>query len=989
MPEYDGSTPNTSYSMNLPKHIILGIWGMLLPALSTGQNVLYEQFTTADGLPSMTTYEMVQDSNGILWIGTEDGLVSYDGVEFTTYTHPELKDNDIISLALNRKGHILFLNLSNQLGRVSNDSIEILFEVEGRIVVVQSSTKADYVYTKGTTGNIYHAILYQVENDSLHTICGLLKQIPQRELIIEEKIYYNTAHPINRLYYILKNDSLVFLKHEENLSCNKEYFLDFSFDEKNTDILHTNYAKLEDKYIGLLSTAQAFYLDPWIVKNYASSTLERVVSFGSDFYIISKKSLEYFNGDSRLLTTLINNKVINTVFEDRERSLWVSTRGNGLLRIKSKELQIKSFSDKSEIITSIHSTKNHIFCIWGDLIEAYNQNFKKELRVDFETEKSSAAFANENDLYALNKGKVYQINADKNKTNNNELNILIANAIVLKDSIMHIATMSSIHHLLNQSFPRGLELKHLGNEKNIALQNIKCMIYAKSNDILLAGSPNGLFELKSDFSYSSYGTDLKDTHVIDIEEAVDSTIWVASKNNGIYHLKNKKVIFHYNTESGLISNSINDIEVQNEFVYVASKRGITQINSITGDLVNKNSTNGLPQDNVTNLCIFQDSIWMTLHNDLVSVAPTFFNNRNIPPIIYLKAIEMNDKTINFVDNMIFSHDENNINIYFKNISLSSENKYIEYKVANLENSWVRSTEATIRLPSLQPGKYIIEARGVNNVGVKSEILTVPFTIKSPWYNTLWAKILILIGLVSLSFVIILYRSRRIRKQEAVKRDYLNQINAVKDKALQLQMNPHFIFNSLNAIQGFIGTADEEKALNYLARFARLIRLIFEYSKGDSISLEEELEFIKLYLDLEKLRFKDKVDINLSIDPKLVDLKDMVRVPSLLIQPIIENSFKHGLFHKKGKGLLFVNYTMESDKLKVTIEDNGIGRAASKNITAYNNEKQTSSGIKNTEERIQLLNHGQASDKSKIMIEDLFDKNGQARGTRTTIQLPLS
>ena len=119
------------------------------------------------------------------------------------------------------------------------------------------------------------------------------------------------------------------------------------------------------------------------------------------------------------------------------------------------------------------------------------------------------------------------------------------------------------------------------------------------------------------------------------------------------------------------------------------------------------------------------------------------------------------------------------------------------------------------------------------------------------------------------------------KKQKRERDFINQVNELKPQALRSQMNPHFIFNALNAIQKFLANNDSEQAMNYLSRFGKLIRLIFEYSQKEKISLEEELEFLNLYLSLEKLRFMDRVDIQMVITPELLDISDEINIPSFI------------------------------------------------------------------------------------------------------------
>src|SRR5690606_8791202 len=186
-------------------------------------------------------------------------------------------------------------------------------------------------------------------------------------------------------------------------------------------------------------------------------------------------------------------------------------------------------------------------------------------------------------------------------------------------------------------------------------------------------------------------------------------------------------------------------------------------------------------------------------------------------------------------------------------------------------------------------------------------------------------------------------------------DFNKRLVEVKSQALQTQMNPHFIFNALNAIQQYLTDFDQEKAMSYLAKFARLIRLILEQSKKKTISLESELELLNLYLMLEKLRFKENVEVYLNLPDDIEKEKSEIYLPPLLIQPIIENAFKHGLFHKEGKGRLDITFSKSGKYLKCTIEDNGVGRAATLEKNKWRKKgEHKSSGLDTTTERLQLL-----------------------------------
>ena len=262
--------------------------------------------------------------------------------------------------------------------------------------------------------------------------------------------------------------------------------------------------------------------------------------------------------------------------------------------------------------------------------------------------------------------------------------------------------------------------------------------------------------------------------------------------------------------------------------------------------------------------------------------------------------------------------------------------------------------------------------------------TVKFEILPPFWQTWWFRIGAISFLIASIWVILNTRFKRIQERENERQAFQKKVNNLRMAALQTQMNPHFIFNALNAIQQFLTTNDQENAMIYLARFARLIRTIFEQSKKKEITLEEELDLLKLYLDLEKLRFKDKVSINLEVDKQLEEVLEDWKLPPLLIQPIVENAFKHGLMHKKSGGILNIKFISQNDLLKCIIEDNGIGRKKAKEINNWRPKNHQSSGIKSTQERLEILarTKNRTSDTFKNFdIIDLYDSNKNPLGTR--------
>ncbi len=195
------------------------------------------------------------------------------------------------------------------------------------------------------------------------------------------------------------------------------------------------------------------------------------------------------------------------------------------------------------------------------------------------------------------------------------------------------------------------------------------------------------------------------------------------------------------------------------------------------------------------------------------------------------------------------------------------------------------------------------------------------------------------------------------------------------------MNPHFIFNALNSVNQFISQNDERTANKFLSEFSRLMRLVLENSQQDFIPLAKEEEILSLYVKLEHYRFRDKFDYTIRVDDELN--KETIELPPMLIQPYIENAVWHGLRYKESKGNLDVHIRKDATGLKVEITDNGIGRKKSTELKTENQKKHNSTGLKNIQDRLNILNTVYKTN-YRVQIEDLPADSG----TRVTISLPI-
>lgn len=245
------------------------------------------------------------------------------------------------------------------------------------------------------------------------------------------------------------------------------------------------------------------------------------------------------------------------------------------------------------------------------------------------------------------------------------------------------------------------------------------------------------------------------------------------------------------------------------------------------------------------------------------------------------------------------------------------------------------------------------------------------------YGIVVATIVIFLLTIGIALVVVLARKQHVTHELKVSKMELASLRA--------QMNPHFIFNCLKSIKVLTEQNNAEEASLYLSKFSRLMRNILEQSRDEESILAKEIETLRLYLEMESLRVKGQMIWTIEIQDGL-DI-DFIRIPSLLVQPYVENSIWHGIMHLEGQGRLNIRFTMEpsTDVLVIEVTDNGIGREKSVQINASKMNKPQSLATRINQERIELLNYKTGSNAS-VSIIDLTDENHKACGTKVTIRL---
>jgi LytS/YehU family sensor histidine kinase len=311
----------------------------------------------------------------------------------------------------------------------------------------------------------------------------------------------------------------------------------------------------------------------------------------------------------------------------------------------------------------------------------------------------------------------------------------------------------------------------------------------------------------------------------------------------------------------------------------------------------------------------------------------------------------------------------------------------------LNSNWLTLEKGIdfVRYSSLPAGNYIFLVKAINANGVSSSPISIAVEVQAPFWQKWWFYVLLIAGVIALSWMYFKVRIQRLEKEKQValeKAEMDKELVFSQLENLRSQMNPHFIFNALNSIQEYIVTNEKETASAFLVKFSRLIRIYLEHSRLSEVQLDEEQKALQLYLELEKDRFEDTLNYTIHVS-KEVEVRN-IKIPSLFIQPYIENALKHGLLHKKDNRKLAVIFELDSNKemLICTIEDNGIGRTASGKLNISRAHFHKSFATTANQKRVELINKTKKN-KTTVSIEDLYDVDENAIGTRVVISIPVS
>lgn len=530
---------------------------------------------------------------------------------------------------------------------------------------------------------------------------------------------------------------------------------------------------------------------------------------------------------------------------------------------------------------------------------------------------------------------------------NKNASSLTRQSITIAPRLLHIDRIPNGYFGTNDFGEIFIIPKDLASQKRMSAKGTILFSTYDNGNYIVALEGDGIY------SYSSKYKTL--TKIIDDDNfhyytKGNNGFWVANEHYiaKIIHKGEKYIIGHkYLNLNRLLYNEVYNINENDNATFLVGDHGVVQ----------------LPDNNFT----YYDTNFI---NSAYLSSITIGQNSSY----YFDKI---DSTISFP----FSHENIAFQLTCNSISFLGNVQY-EYYIENENSEWVISKDGAINYPALSPGSYTMHIRAkADHLSLYTKEKVFVINIIPKWWQSLVFKLALATIILILLGYLIQLRIAKIKKREKKQTELDKKISELELNALQSQMNPHFIFNSLTSIQSFINSNKRDDANNLLHKFSLLVRMYLDFSRSKLITLDQEIKSLQIYTDIEQMRFGNKFKIAFEVrNPREKNLNDLL-IPPMLIQPLVENAINHGLYHlKSNNGVLRLYFLINNNEIQIVIDDNGIGRANAKKLR---NKLFPSIGNQLISDRIEILN---ASGRADIQMEiiDKQSKEGLPEGTRVIL-----
>ena len=1001
------------FSMISPARMLLLF--MLLSSSNYAQQFHFRNYSLSEGLAQSQVYALCQSKNGTIWMGTRGGgLSAFDGIRFSNFTTQDgLSDNYILSLAEDANGK-LWIGTNNGICFYNGRKFEtVALPDSGTIVIECMLLQSAAGMLIGTQKGIYR------------------KRGGKFEPYKHDNNYLNKD--ISCLYNDHRNR--IWVGNEKGISCiNGNAITHYGIQEGmpgesvrciTEDAGGTIWVGTYGQGIawitarGIRKITSAKVLPDPIVQTLHRDAQNRIwigtQEAGAGFWSPSDSLFRYLNERDGL-----SNNHVRCILDDYWGNIWLGTSGGGVSKYFGQ--QFTHFDQRSGLPgRNVYAlAEDSSGAVWvstsaGGLCRVEGNQVKDLSRSDkFPTVKSKKLFTDlQNRLWIGTEGQgIYLYDGNEFRHFGRE-NGLSGNWIrdILQDAAGTIWVALAGGGIVRMTEENSqFTIRKYGLEEGLAEDRINALVQDKSGRIWFATASKGIGFIQNDSIYSFSTKDgLSSQKIRSLTLSANSMVWIGTADRGICAVEmraGKPVFTKISTQQGLTSDNMYLLCFDKEGrLWAGSEKGLDRlIFNASGEVEeikhfgNAEGFSGIETSQNAVLADKKSNLWFGTINGVTRFNPSLTEINKKAPLLQLRDIRLFFKPLPETpyasfwerlseqsDTLDLPYNQNHLSFDFFGVNhRNPEQVHYQWKLEGLDESWTPAGfQHSVTYSNLQPGAYTFMYRAANEDGVWSEAQKVHFHIHPPVWKRWWFIALVAFFLTGMFWLYFRWRVRRIKRksQEAQEKLKLEtDVLKLEQKALQLQMNPHFIFNALNSIQALIGTQDEKTARYYLSKFSRLMRQILESSREPVISLEMEISILENYLSIEQ--FSHGAPFHWKISTAEDMNTSTIGILPMLIHPFVENAVIHGVIPRGAAGNIEIHFGRLQNQLVVTVRDNGIGRKKAIERRSQQDQHHKSTALLVVQERLELLDG-----KTHIEIIDLEDEQGNASGTEVRVSLP--
>lgn len=921
-----------------------------------------------DQFSGVQIYDIIQDRDLNYLFGTNQGIYRFDYRTFKKVECDEAKSTSVFNFEMDNDGFIYCHNLNNQVFKISGTKCSLFYELK------PDESRADITLVVTRDGHMIigarKLILLNLKGDVVSktpmnkTPLGPSYTAPNGDIIFHLSTtdsilqYSNGKFIIQQI--VFKGESKTTLGILKFFSQNK---LSYAFDLKTKSLfqfsnIHNELIRLDNHSLANISEPLRFYdtgNEVWV-----AGAFQGVSIFKNN---MSDSSCSNYYRDY----------YISNVYKDREGNILLATFDQGVLVIPDLNIPDMINFIPEDPVVSIYSHSTNMLLMGtskGKLISYYKG--VTHIISDRGKHPVEGVYGNQNgNLIIFDNGCIRVF--DKNTEKVTDLySTSLKDAAIISDHEFYLGTSNGVYKVVSV----GASSYTLAPVNGIQ-QRIYFIEYNPVNEYIYTSTADGLlrFDRAGKSEKIRYnGKDIFPNHL----HYSKGKIFASTHKHGILIIENGEVTGNI---LPIVDGQIEDLKkviVDKNTIIGSSMNGLYRFD-LSGKLLSSiHSNNRLKSNRIIDFTLNGSELWVCHSGGVQLINLELFRTGNSKPSIRLDAIKVNDRQIVDFKKNHFKNNERRFQFVFSSPTLKDmDNILYHYRLLGYDSNWkfVTNNQSELTFNALAPGTYTLQLKAENR-GEFSDVISYSFTIQKPFYTRWW--FITTITILFLIMVYFVYRWQLSRQNKKSKQ--LNELNASKLTAIQSQMNPHFIFNSLNSIQDLILKGDVENSYSYITTFSNLVRRTLNYSDKDFIDFEQELKLLELYLSLEQLRYKK--DLHYTIE---VNNVEDIMLPPLLVQPFIENALVHGLLHKEGEKKLIIRFEL-NESLICTVEDNGIGREQSKAIKQRQRSDHESFSSKAIQDRFEILSNV-FKGKFGYVYEDIY-VNNQPAGTRVILTIPV-